>query len=573
VNYLQELCDVAHQQGIQVWTCNREWYFRDDLPYPPKEQAGAFGRYGMNVVQAITEQAASGADVVSLCQDEEWWSVAYPQGYFATAAAPTNADEKTKADVAARNDIAEARRKLFAQRWNLPVGQLPEKVEDTPLYRKYMIFYLEQVGALMKAASDSAKKANPKVRTFAAFSATDAFDNRMGPSTGISDHDLFGFGAGIDVMDNDPYFTREDPMGWYNPSLYAQELRAEGPSRQCNLTLNYSWGSGNPEKNPLCIETYPLVCYPGAVLGGALNGATAFDFWRYNFASDLDPILQGREGVKLAYSLLDTLAAWGGKTAHIPQDIAVLRSRASEDWFQLKVLHGQYDGKQSDNTRGFDNFHWVALQLFENGYPFETYMMDHPEAWADVAKFKVIVLPFPYAMSKVEFNTINAAIAKGVKVIALGAQGETDELGDPYPQPLLKPLIAAGKITYFNANLAETAQYPETGAAFNGLLNTALGNQRTLTLARYGKDIQAGCLENSDADKLVVLINWSDSNTVADLGIRMAAGKRYRILQRDLEQVHAMTLNGKDTFTPADLQRFRVPLKNGEVKILRISAG
>ncbi|MBI2431761.1 MAG: hypothetical protein HYV26_02700 [Candidatus Hydrogenedentes bacterium] len=230
--------------------------------------------------------------------------------------------------------------------------------------------------------------------------------------------------------------------------------------------MNYSWGSAAPDKNPLCAETYPHICYIGAVLGGAVNGATSLNFWRYNHAVNLDPIQRRREGVKLAFSMLDTLAAWGGRTARIPQDIAILRSRASEDWFQLKVLYGDYPGDRIDNTRGFDHFHWLALQLLQNGYLFETYFQDHAEAWEHAESFKVIILPFPYSMSMTAFGTLAAAVAKGVRVIAIGARGETDELGNPYPQPLLKGLNDDGKVGYFDPDLQEKGSYPETVKTF-----------------------------------------------------------------------------------------------------------
>ncbi|OGV56135.1 MAG: hypothetical protein A2X49_14610 [Lentisphaerae bacterium GWF2_52_8] len=580
--YLQELCNEVHKEGIQVWTCNRVWNFRDDIPYPPKDKAGTWGRYGQCAIQAVAEQAENGADTVSLCQDEEFWNVTYPKSYFAISPIPADADDNKKIQIAAQNDVAEARQKAFAKRWNIPASQLPDKVEDKELYRQYVIFYLEEVGKLMKAESDAAKKANPKVKTFLELSQTDPFCNRFSHSEAISDHDLFGFGANIDFFNCDPYFTREDWIGCYNPSFAAQVLRASTPARQAELTLNYSWGSGNHKKNPLCIETYPKISYPGAALGAVLNGAQGVHFWRYNFACDMDPIHEGREGVKLAFSMLDTLAAWGGRDSHIPQDIAVLRSRASEDWFQLKVIAGNYSGAQADKSMGFDLFHWLLLQLFQKGYSFETYYQDHPEAWADAARFKLVILPFPYSMGKKEFDTLNAIIERGSKVIAMGAKGETDELGNPYPKPLLEELIASGKISYLEINPRKTGSHPETIKTFCELLNSSLAERRSLALNSYGKDVQAGCLERNDKDKLIVLINWSDRDTVVDLGLKMpgktssmiffSSAIKYRAMQRDLEKVNAMTLNGKESLSADDLKSFRVSLKSGEAKILHIFA-
>ena len=62
----------------------------------------------------------------------------------------------------------------------------------------------------------------------------------------------------------------------------------------------------------------------------------------------------------------------------------------------------------------------------------------------------------------------------GQQGIAIGAEGETDELGVPYPQPLLKGLITAGKVAYFNADLGMSGHDPETIRQFDDLLNASL---------------------------------------------------------------------------------------------------
>jgi hypothetical protein len=71
-------------------------------------------------------------------------------------------------------------------------------------------------------------------------------------------------------------------------------------------------------------------------------------------------------------------------------------------------------------------------------------------------------------------------------VIAIGAEGETDELGVPYPQPLLKGLITAGKVAYFNADLGMSGHDPETIRQFDDLLNASLADRRTLTAVVLG---------------------------------------------------------------------------------------
>ncbi len=566
-NLLKEFCSAVRKQNISVFTVIRYRYFRQDIPYPPANELKTYGLYGNNVNQSISEMAGSDVDAVSLCLDEQYYNASHPIFYFQKKTVPANAANKLKKKLNYENELAGVRIKAFKKRFDLKTDKLPATPTDTELYRKYVLFYFEQIAERMQDSNRLAKKANPKVKTLAAFATTDHFNNRF---TRASDHDIFGFNADIDYMVCDPYFTREDCWGWYHPSYMAQVLRASSPKRQVGLTLNYNWGGGKPKRNPLCAETYPAICYIGAVLGGALNGAGAFDFWRYNFACSLDPIAGGRENVKKAFAMLDTLAAWGGKKAHTPKDTAVLRSRASEDWWQLKVLYGKWDGNKAENSKGFSYYKWIASQLMRNAYAFETYFMDHPEAYKNITQFKTVILPFPYSMSKEALNIIENAVNSGTEVIVLGAKGETDELGRAYSEPLLSGLIKAGKITYFDADILKDAHFPELENRFKKLLNRKLGERRTLFLERYGKDIQVGCLEKNPYEKLVVLINWSDSDTFADIGVRMPEDRNYRILRRDLEKVNEMALNGKNILSASDLKKIRVSMKSGEAKILYI---
>lgn len=567
-NLLKEFCEAVNEKGISVFTVIRYRYFKLDLPYPDKDKLETFGLYGENVAQSVAEMAEGKANGVSLCLDEEYFNAGYPVFYFQKFTVPENADKAEKKKIEYKNELADKRREAFEKRWNLKLEKFPHRPEDNDLYRKYVIFYYEEIARMMKHSSEKAKKANPSVKTLAAFATTDQFNNRLEQA---SDHDTFGFGADIDYMFADPYFTREDPLGWYKISYMTQVLRASSPKRQAGLTLNYNWGGMKPERNPLTFETYPGFCYIGAVLAGAFNKAGAFDFWRYNHACSLDPIKGGRENIKKAFSMLDTLAAWGGKNAEIPKATAILRSRASEDWWQLKTQFGDWKGKRTECSRGYSYFKWVCMQLLRNGYPFETYFSEHPEAYEDLSEYKTVIVPFPYSMSRKTFEKIMEAVSKGTEVIVLGAKGEVDELGKPYETPLLEEMISNGKITYFDRDILKEAHFPETGKAFRKLLNEKLGDKRSLKLERYGNDVQATCLELNPHEQLVLLMNWNDSDSTVDLGVSMPEDKTYRIICRTPEKLNEMTLKGKNIFSASDLQNFRVNLKGGEALILKIS--
>jgi len=501
-NYLKELMEtVKAESDIKVFTTIRYPYYRQDLPPPSVAETETYGLYGRNRIQSSREMAEAGVDGLSVILDEQMFGAGYPIFYFQKKSVPDDASPSDRAAIVLANQVAEIRRQAFRRRWGLSLSddEFPVRPKDNLLYRQYVIFYYEQQAHLMRDIVTAARAANPAVKSYTAFSTTDHFNNRLERA---SDHDIFGFAADIDIMAGDPYFTLEDPWGCYNPSYMSQVWRASGPKRIAGLTLNYSWGGGHPDRNPLCAQTYPPICYVGAVLGGALNGAREFNFWRYNFACGMDPIEGGREGVKKAFEMLDTLAAWGGKSGRTPADIAVLRSRASEDWWQLRQQFGGVSGSSEDCSNGVSYFKWVASHLLRNGRCFETFFADHPESFQDIGRFRTIILPFAYSMDEKCLAIIKKAIAGGSNVIVLGGSGETDAMGQPYPHPLLLSLIAEQKVRRFDADVITDGHLPGVESAFATMLDASLGDRNSLTLERHGSDIQVGLLETGVAEKL-----------------------------------------------------------------------
>ena len=429
-------------------------------------------------------------------------------------------DEAENQKTRERNKVVEATRKAFAERWRMgDAPAYPEKCEDTELCRKWQLFFYEQVADFMNGTATCVKAAYPKTKTVTNLIAGDPFNNRA--RWGVA-HDIIGWNADIDYLGTDPYHTQEDEFGVYTSAMAAKSLIAGNRKRQTVVSLNGPWGWEGKEKQPLTFEVYPPISVIGSVVGTAAQGCQAFAFWRYYniVAAGYD------KPVEQAFGMLDAMAAWGSRKASIPKAVAVLRSRASEDWWQLKYS----SDFSKDEILPYVHYYWIAEFLLRKGYPFELFYLDQPDSHKNLSDYKLVVLPFPYSVGEKALARIAEAAEAGSKIIATGARGETDELGNARAEPLLKKLIDGKKIEFIDADIASVGHFLAFDKAFKEKVDTLLGDRKPLDLDSRRLDIQAGCLEKTPFDKLITLINWSGKDTAVDLGLNMPSTRQSLLL-------------------------------------------
>lgn len=564
-NLLKEFCDEMHKSNIKVFI---QWRFpgweKMELPTEKKEVA-LMGKLRRLRFSGVAEELIDAdVDGVPLCLDEEYFGgVRYP-GHFAKEKNLTKAkNEAEKKKWIKKNAIIKATQAAFKKRWK--TDKFPNKYEDSELFRQWVLFYYEQIAAGMKEVAESAKKKNPDTLTATNIVACESFNNRM--RWGAA-YDIIGHTADIDYFGTDPYHTMEDSyLGYLKSGATTKALAAGSKKRQSVVTLNFPWGWGGRKKHPLTYEVCPPISVMGSVMNSVMQGGTAFAFWRYNLS-----FLEGYDKyVEQVYGMLDTMAAWGAKEAAIPRDIAILRSRASEDWWQLKVRKGDYSGNRGDEIMGYSYYKWLAELMMTRGYPFELYYQDQPDSYKNLSDFKLVILPFPYSISKKVYTEIEKAANKGTKILIFGKQGETDEIGNAYNKPLLKKLIDSGKAEFISEKIEDVGHFPEFIGRVVKKIDGLLGDSKTLTFNGNGSAVQAGCLEKSTTEKFIILINWGNNEATVDLGIKIPSGKKYSALMRDLNNTTKITINGKDTFSASELKNFSVKVKKNGIKVLYIT--
>ncbi|MGD0093778.1 MAG: hypothetical protein ABSE73_28045 [Planctomycetota bacterium] len=550
-NLLRMFCDALHKDGFTVFIQERATYPKAQPP-PAGGQDAPWNPFA----GAVREMVESGVDGAPLCHDEEYFWMPDP--------ARICKDEKWK--------------RAFAERWK--TDEFPEKQGDTELVRKLCLLQYERNAAWLNETAREAKQANPAVKTVTNLMNVDIFNDRWRWGMAL---DVFGHQADVDYLGTDPYHTREDAFGTYTSSVATKRLMAANRKRQSVVTLNFPWPN-EPEDHPLAYwdACPPVSCY-GESLSSAMQGGKAFAYWRYNYAfrAGYDKF------VEQAFSVLDTVAAWGGRDATVPRDIVVLESRAAEDWWQLKVHCAAGSAGVSpalenaggtpavrpdrrDEIRGHVYAKRVEEFLHVNGYPFELAYLDQCDTLPDLAQFRLIILPFPYSLSREAFAKIEQAAGAGTKLLVFDRRGETNEFGTYYDKPLLAGLIEAGKAAFVAEDVPTRGHFLSFDKAVRTPIDQALGERKTLSVERYGCDVQVTCLEKSAQERFVWLLNWDDRQAQPDIGLRMPAGQ-YKVLLRDLRGATRARLQGKDVFSAQELQRFRVPMEKWAVKVLYVA--
>jgi hypothetical protein len=352
------------------------------------------------------------------------------------------------------------------------------------------------------------------------------------------------------------------------------------------------WGWFEAKDAPINLYARPLWML--------MYGGGSANYWRFYQLKE-----SGHwKSVQKGYAMADDLEALGVWDARPPHDIAVLSSRESWDWWQVRSYYGPLPKPTADRAieamRG-----WFADELvndrilLKNGYPYDWYFMDNPKHLEQLEGYKVILLPFAYSVSDAAAAKVKEAARKGAKVILFGTLGETDEWGQPRATPVLslvptlrvgtsrsdapaspnnplvptlrvgtKPsdapastnafsdLVQAGQATILNEDLLEVGSDDRFQAKVLALIDGALGDKHPFKMNRYGKHIDGTLLAKSERERFVFLINWEEKPATVDLSVGVPDGN-YRVMMRDDLQWHKVTLGGRDVFTAPMLRKLR----------------
>ncbi|HAH88149.1 MAG TPA: hypothetical protein DCL60_12355, partial [Armatimonadetes bacterium] len=490
----------------------------------------------------------------------------------------------------AKNDPCHERFKAYCGK------ALPTKVEDSYIYRKWVVFNYESIGNVFEEILKDCKKAYPKALIIGANigSASDTTNLRMAHGIAL---DVVGHSVKSDIFVTDPYFSTDAGDGGYlKPAIYTKKLIGAAYNRKAGVVNNAaSWYN-----DPASLATLPPHYVSCGAVSSIMHGGKGVAYYRYNYLF--------REGndkwAKKAFSIMDFLDAVGNSSLKVPKKIALIYSRASEDWWQLKIgaekgidtktamtlldlpealknvgkelrkdcNEEAYKGAARmsvEMLRGFVQNKILMEMLIREGYPFDLYYQEQLQSSKELADYKLVILPFSYAMSEKAAKILDELAKKGTKILIYNKLGDVDEYGIPYPKPIMEKLATAGNVTVVTDDI--TRCFGDAGYIKNTktMLDSLLGNNKPLLFNRFGHEVEAGVLERSETAKFLLLNNWSKEVSEVEAGIIMPVGY-YHALEYNGEIMKKVRISGNELLKETDVKNIRVHLEPGETKVFYI---
>lgn len=341
------------------------------------------------------------------------------------------------------------------------LASLPLKAEDSLRYRQWKIHEYQGVARLFARWTEDLKRTKPDAIAANLFIADfGVYSDRMWSNLAF---DLLGR-TGMNYLTTD----------YYNPLTVVKLLAAAHAERKAGYT--WTIGPFRPAYIPFArpIDTYGPVL---GVVGQSGRELASIDFYenRHIFPTSrptewTDARATGLETVTKTFRMLQYLEREGMAEAQTPRRIALLVSRTSEDWWQLKndyvesaslamlkqqwgeawqerFLAGITPERNAANHRQMlaRTWHQAVMDLFASrGYPYDVHYLDQPEALGDLCDYDVLVVPFGYSVSEAAAAQVKAAVAKGASLLLINRLGEVDEWGEPHIEPIFAPLAAQG---------------------------------------------------------------------------------------------------------------------------------
>jgi hypothetical protein len=228
-----------------------------------------------------------------------------------------------------------------------------------------------------------------------------------------------------------------------------------------------------------------------------------------------------------------------------------------------------------DALRGVGSKLAMESLLCEAGIPYEVAFTDRPDNLADLKRFRLLIMPFSYSLSKDALTKIAEAVESGCKLIVFDQLAPVDEFGNPHAEPLLQALVRHTNVIYIKDNLAAVGnaavKRTEYVKMIEGLLEPA-----GYRFDANGLPVECivRCLPKQGGF-LVYLGNWSakpDESASPLIALPLESAKyRAEVYSSATKTLNELDLAGKPgVFEGEAVKSFSVELAPGEVKLLRI---
>jgi hypothetical protein len=441
------LADAAHH-GIGVWTTpapfSRRITSTNDPDFPQYYCPNSYWGQDWNAV--LADLARFDFAGISLVPDE----YNYNNGPLKQAFANHQNEEVRKfyQELPPYCDCPNCRR-LFRQTHGIELPDL-NAFSPTDPYRRYINFRYETTTRWLREAAATVKRVNPRCLADSLICVTPVCsDFWWGPGVAW---DQVGYGSQIDFLTTDPYILLHNYLGdsthWYVTETC---LRLSGASPRhicgsvlepCRLRQEYR-------------ELEPVEVY-GAALTSVWHGAREVFYFHHVHITGrsgvaADPV-QTQRNVAAAFSLLEIADPWLNGARPFP-GIAVLHSRASEDWWRF-YCQGLKPGQEPAGptpdrplTHPSADPRYASLAqveplmaLLRCGLPTDLFYLDSVRL-EELLPYPVILIPFPYAVPDTAASLIEKLAMRGKQVVIISEVGTLTQDGRLHDRPALLDVL------------------------------------------------------------------------------------------------------------------------------------
>ncbi|MBS3762876.1 MAG: beta-galactosidase trimerization domain-containing protein [Planctomycetes bacterium] len=455
--------------------------------------------------------------------------------------------------------------------------------EDIEHYCKWKLFEYEKVAELFNEVAVELKEVKPGLELIAS----------ANPAPPIMKDRRMEHGCAMDVIGRGENFTGVQLYGSVPVELgkytaMARRMKAAYPHAELVGSIQSLSFKSRP--SDFSVRFY------GYILPFVMSGVRKIDAYRLNYlhANDWWPhVVRGVRMVRL-------LEKWGIAKSRSPAETCMLYSRASEDWWQLRVeslmdkkdlgrqdfyllYEGGREEKGSMDTskrqqkinehrlRGPISHRQIEGLLIERGIQYDVKYTDHPEQLEDLSKYRLLILPFGYAMSQAAVEAIRKAVDEGARLLIFDRLGEVNQYGVRHKEPLLKGLVKDKNVKYRDVNLAANRNDEKVCAGNLKAIREMLGE------TGYHFDPKNASVEYlvrkiDSKNYILYLANWEKEKSAAPvIGLSLPEGTyRLAVCSSNGDGLNEGLVSGKKTPSGGVLRRFEISLSPGEVKLIRV---
>jgi len=401
----------------------------------------------------------------------------------------------------------------FSERFGKPV---PETEANTQAYRDWVRFCYEGVAENIEYLSKQAKDYHPELNTVAGLSIDFMlFQNRI--AHGISPDIVARQAKSLDYLVLNPYPEYHGQMKHNLVTLMAKYGSAAAPGGRFGMVLQGARTSGHVKP-----RLFRAVDVYGGMLSAYIHGARYLSIYR------LDYLAKTFNDVALGFKTIEALDKVGFADARPAKTIALCISRASQDWWW--IAHAKDNSAVKNRAMVSDEM--MIDFLLRRGYPFDLYFLDYPEELTNLGQYDLIILPFPYAVSKEAAKQINLAMDDGAQVLAMQTPGVVDQNGEALENnnnDLERCLSLSNGHFLPKVDLLTDGTKHSFLQELKSQIDSLIGASTPFALNAGGYDVEASMYLHPEGRVFVPIINWEPRKMEFSIKLHLVANKSYRL--------------------------------------------